>query len=61
MKFEGVSGLFSKTGKTLASIAKILLLSKSVSVAGEKNADNGLVILGNGPSLRQTIDNNFEI
>lgn len=53
-KLDNISAFFSKTGQTLASVAKIVLLSRAGKVhsIGEEKE---IVILGNGPSLNQTI------
>lgn len=39
-----------------ASLLKVALMSKSVGPKGDDKGRNPLVIMGNGPSLRQTID-----
>ena len=44
----------------MASVAKIALMSKGASLSTDEGKDQALIILGNGPSLRQTIDNNFD-
>lgn len=44
----------------VASFGKVMLLSKRPSQAGNPKAES-LIIMGNGPSLRETIDNNSDI
>lgn len=51
-----LSELFSRTGQTLKSTAKAALLSRHCSIRAKKRK-GPLIIMGNGPSLRQTIDN----
>lgn len=60
MKFDTLACFFSKTGASIASIIKIALLSKGASGSCKEGKGKSLAILGNGPSLRQTIDNNFD-
>lgn len=52
-KFDVISVFFSKTGQTLASIAKIILLSKFGKIS-KSGIGEDIVILGNGPSLNTT-------
>ncbi len=56
MKFE----LIGKVGSSLASLVKVAVMSKGVSGKGAPKEGRGIVIMGNGPSLRQTIDNDSE-
>ena len=60
MKFDKISVFFSRFGATLASMAKIALMSKGASLSSEEGKGKELVILGNGPALRHTIDKEFE-
>lgn len=53
-KFDVISVFFSKTGQTLASIAKIILLSKFGKISKSGKGEE-IIILGNGPSLNTTI------
>ena len=50
-----------KLGASLASMAKVFLLSKSASSGGDRGRGRTLIILGNGPSLRQTLDEDFDV
>ncbi|MCH5239166.1 MAG: hypothetical protein J1F38_02995 [Muribaculaceae bacterium] len=49
------------SGRTLASMLKIAVMSRGASVASKEGKGKELIILGNGPSLRHTIDRNIEI
>ena len=54
-----ISEIIRKTFDTAATIGKVMLKSR---IPSGKNTDRGsdqLIIMGNGPSLRQTIDRNF--
>ena len=44
----------------MASMVKVALLSKGASLSSEEGKGKELVIMGNGPSLRKTIDENFD-
>lgn len=53
-----VSDLFSNLGATIKSAIKIALQSRLVKISKADDSDTSpLIILANGPSLRQTIDN----
>ena len=56
MKLDSLQGFLNKTGASLASLLKVALLSKAVTSATQEGKGRELVVLGNGPSLRQTID-----
>lgn len=56
MKFDNISGFLAKAGGSIASLIKIALMSKGASVPPDQRKDGVLVILGNGPSLRETLD-----
>lgn len=60
MKFDGIAGFMSKAGSSLASVVKVLLMSKGASGASDAGKGRELIILGNGPSLRHTIDTEFD-
>lgn len=53
-KLDIISGFLSKTGQTLASIAKIIILSKFGKISKSGKGEE-IIILGNGPSLNATI------
>ena len=59
-KYDRLSQFFSDAGASLASLIKVLLLSKGSSPANSEGEGKELVIMGNGPSLRNTIDKDFE-
>ena len=44
----------------MTSLVKVALMSKGGSASSNEGKDRELVIMGNGPSLRTTIDNDFE-
>lgn len=58
---HSVTSFISNVGASLKSVAKVILQSRR-STVGDRDADGGetIVILGNGPSLRQTIDSDIE-
>lgn len=56
---ENESGFFDALGKTAKGAAKILLQSRSVRYDNQPK-EKPLVILGNGPSLKQTIEEHFD-
>lgn len=60
MKFDKISEFASNLGASLASLAKVVLLSKGASLACDDGKGKELVIMGNGPSLRTTIDEKFD-
>lgn len=60
MKLDNVSGFASKLGASLASVAKVMLMSKGASSSTSDGQGKTLVIMGNGPSLLTTIQNEFD-
>lgn len=60
MKFDVISGFFGNTASSLGSLVKVALMSKGASLAEDKGKGRDLVIMGNGPSLRKTIDEDFD-
>ena len=60
MKPENITSAVSKTMATMASLLKVVLLSKGVSVSMKKENGKEIIIMGNGPSLRQTIDRDLD-
>lgn len=60
MSYDKISGFLSRLGSSLASMAKVMLLSKGASPSSDVGKDRSLVILGNGPSLRTTLDSDFD-
>ena len=51
-----VSDFFNKLGASAKSTVKIALLSRPTNTRKASDTDKPLIILANGPSLRQTID-----
>jgi len=54
--FDKIAGGFSAFGQTLASVAKIILLSRRPTVKRSAGEGDELVVLGNGPSLNTTVE-----
>ena len=50
MKFE------NKLGKSLASLIKVALMSRGASMPTKEGEGKELIVLGNGPSLKKTIE-----
>lgn len=60
MNLDSISSFVSKMGSSLASLVKVALLSKGASASSLEGKGKELVIMGNGPSLRKTIDEEFD-
>lgn len=58
MLLQYVQKFCSSLADTLASMAKVAILSRPETVKAESGAAS-LVVLGNGPSLRTLLENNF--
>lgn len=56
MNYDRIQKAIGKAGATAASLLKVALMSKGVGPKGEEKGSRGLVVMGNGPSLRHTID-----
>ena len=55
-----ISNILKNIWESAATVGKVVLLSRRPSSAARKETEhNTLIIMGNGPSLRQTIDRNF--
>lgn len=52
---DKAAGFATKMTDSLLSMAKILLQSKRVSIIPEGNDNTSLIVMGNGPSLAETI------
>lgn len=59
-KFDNISGIVTKGFQSFSSLIKVALLSKGASGKSEEGKGKELIILGNGPSLRTTIDRELE-
>ncbi len=59
-KIEKISAGMSAFAQSLASLAKVALLSRHPSVAVTAGKDEELVVLGNGPSLNTTISESLD-
>lgn len=51
--------ILSQLTSTLATLGKVVLLSRPCAIKKVKEKGKTLIIMGNGPSLRQTIDRNY--
>lgn len=57
---EKIRGVLTKTGQTLASLVKVALLSRMPSRKSREERDT-IIIMGNGPSLREAIDKDNDV
>lgn len=60
MILDKLQKMVSTAGASVASLLKVLILSKASTPKGKGKEGRSLVVMGNGPSLRTTIDNDFE-
>lgn len=60
MNIDKIARFFNKSAQSLGSIIKVGLLSKGASMASDEGKGKQLIILGNGPSLRHTIDKDMD-
>lgn len=60
MIFDKIQHTLGKFASSAGSVLKVALLSRGVTPKAAAREGRGLVIMGNGPSLRQTIDNDSE-
>lgn len=60
MNPKGIQGFIEKTGSSIASILKVIIMPKGASAGSDEGKGKELIILGNGPSLRTTIDTEIE-
>ena len=60
MKYDGIQSALGKTASSLASLIKVVLMSKRSSASSKTGEGREIVILGNGPSLRETIDRHLD-
>lgn len=60
---DKIASCFSDLGASLKSVVKLLLQSRRSSITIAKQAAEGkkLIILGNGPSLKELIDNHISL
>lgn len=59
MKLESIQKILQQGVNSVASLLKVALMSRHASGKGGAK-DSGIVIMGNGPSLRKTIDEDRE-
>lgn len=60
MKADKITGALGKLSSSLSSLVKIMLMSRGASPKSPAKDGRSIVIMGNGPSLRATIDNDME-
>lgn len=60
MNLDKIQSAVSKIMASAASLLKVALMSRSASPKAVENNGKALVVMGNGPSLRTTIDNDSE-
>ncbi len=60
MVLESLQKSLGKVVASAGSLVKVAVMSKTASSASKPKEGRGIVIMGNGPSLRQTIDNESE-
>lgn len=60
MNYDKIQQGLGRVSSSLASLVKVALLSKGISARGSQPEGSSIVIMGNGPSLRTTIDNERE-
>ena len=60
MNFDNIQKHISRIGASAASLLKVALMSKAVGSRVKPQPGKSIVIMGNGPSLRATIDNDGE-
>lgn len=60
MNFDKIQNTISKITSSAASLMKVALMSRGVSPKATEKTGKSIVVMGNGPSLRQTIDNDME-
>ena len=56
MKLEKFKSLVGKTSASLSSLLKVMLMSRGASPSADNGKGRSIIILGNGPSLRKTLD-----
>lgn len=57
---DKIKNIFQTTGDSLASILKVALMSRRLSPPASRK-DSTLIIMGNGPSLREAIDSHGDV
>ena len=60
MLLEKIQKSLGKMVASAGSLVKVAVMSKGASSPSKPKEGRGIVIMGNGPSLRQTIDNDSE-
>lgn len=60
MKIEKIQNFAGTLAASAASLIKVALMSKGVSPQSSAGEGRSVVVMGNGPSLRKTIDEDGE-
>lgn len=60
MILDKLQTLLSDTAATAATLLKVALMSRPADAKAPVKAGRGIVVMGNGPSLRETIDRDSE-
>ena len=60
MSLERIAGMLSRLCESAATLAKVAVRSRRPSPGVRRDASSEVVILGNGPGLRDAIDNHME-
>lgn len=60
MNFDRLQSTLSRLTSTAGSLLKTAVMSRGVSPKSQAMENRSIVVMGNGPSLRQTIDNDSE-
>ncbi|MBD5356892.1 MAG: hypothetical protein HDR88_07810 [Bacteroides sp.] len=60
MNFDSIQNTLGNFTSTIGSLVKVALMSRGTSAKSPVKEGRGLVIMGNGPSLRNTIDNDYD-
>lgn len=60
MRLEKISGLAGKALSSTASLLKVAIMSRGASPSSKEGEGKEIIILGNGPSLRETIEEDFD-
>lgn len=57
---DSFASLLGRAGDSLKSIVKLALKSRKSTVSKVASSDDSIIIMGNGPSLNDTIENSFD-
>ena len=57
---DSFASLLGRAGDSLKSIVKLALKSRKSTVSKVASSDDSIIIMGNGPSLNDAIENSFD-